>query len=276
MHQRSGLRLPHPSVSTLLTLLTAGVMLIAAGCGTTVGGGGYNPTTNANQLSEAVVEKAPIKNVVIAHINIGAPSRNYIKKSETMVDGRIAAYLRANGYTILPQREFSQRWNNATLIYGDPVDPTTGRINTKTFIQIVQSVRDDMRDKTNVDGFVFTDLIEHDAVVSGGMNHIARFNGVSRKPSLKGPGDGVSADFDWSRPVSAVSLQVSIYNIDLEQAFAGLGGIDLTDAIDTRSGNGWVRRKDVLENENHIDEGIQLALHPFIVMDNWPGNNPDG
>ena len=193
-----------------------------------------------------------------------------------MVDGRIAAYLRANGYTILPQREFSQRWNNATLIYGDPVDPTTGRINTKTFIQIVQSVRDDMRDKTNVDGFVFTDLIEHDAVVSGGMNHIARFNGVSRKPSLKGPGDGVSADFDWSRPVSAVSLQVSIYNIDLEQAFAGLGGIDLTDAIDTRSGNGWVRRKDVLENENHIDEGIQLALHPFIVMDNWPGNNPDG
>lgn len=276
MHQRPGLRLPHPSVSTLLTLLTAGVMLIAAGCGTTVGGGGYNPTTNANQLSEAVVEKAPIKNVVIAHINIGAPSRNYIKKSETMVDGRIAAYLRANGYTILPQREFSQRWNNATLIYGDPVDPTTGRINTKTFIQIVQSVRDDMRDKTNVDGFVFTDLIEHDAVVSGGMNHIARFNGVSRKPSLKGPGDGVSADFDWSRPVSAVSLQVSIYNIDLEQAFAGLGGIDLTDAIDTRSGNGWVRRKDVLENENHIDEGIQLALHPFIVMDNWPGNNPDG
>jgi len=276
MHQRSGLRLPYPSVSTLLTLLTAGVMLIAVGCGTTVGGGGYNPTTNANQLSEAVIEKAPIKNVVIAHVNIGAPSRNYIKKSETMVDGRIAAYLRANGYTILPQREFSQRWNNATLIYGDPVDPTTGRINTKTFIQIVQSVRDDMRDKTNVDGFVFTDLIEHDAVVSGGMNHIARFNGVSRKPSLKGPGDGVSADFDWSRPVSAVSLQVSIYNIDLEQAFAGLGGIDLTDAIDTRSGNGWVRRKDVLENENHIDEGIQLALHPFIVMDNWPGNNPDG
>ena len=276
MHQRSGLRLPYPSVSTLLTLLTAGVVLIAVGCGTTVGGGGYNPTTNANQLSEAVIEKAPIKNVVIAHVNIGAPSRNYIKKSETMVDGRIAAYLRANGYTILPQREFSQRWNNATLIYGDPVDPTTGRINTKTFIQIVQSVRDDMRDKTNVDGFVFTDLIEHDAVVSGGMNHIARFNGVSRKPSLKGPGDGVSADFDWSRPVSAVSLQVSIYNIDLEQAFAGLGGIDLTDAIDTRSGNGWVRRKDVLENENHIDEGIQLALHPFIVMDNWPGNNPDG
>ena len=258
---------------TAVLALVASLSLLLSGCANTAGGG-YNATTNANQLNQAVLDKQPIKNVVIAHINIGAPSRNYIKKSETMVDGRIAAYLRANGYTILPQREFSQRWNNATLIYGDPVDPTTGRINTKTFIQIVQAVRDDMREKTDVEGFVFTDLMEHDAVVSGGMNHIARFNGVSRKPSLKGPGDGVSADFDWTSPVSAVSLQVSVYNLELEQAFAGLGGIDLTDAIDTRSGNGWVRRKDVLENEDYIDEGIQLAFHPMIVMDNWPGEQP--
>lgn len=254
--------------------LIASLMLMASGCGTTGTSSGYNATTNPNQLNEAIVAEKPMKNVVIAHVNIGAPSRNYIKRSEAMVDGRIAEYLRDNGYNILPQREFSQRWNNAILIYGDPVDPTTGRINTKTFIRITQSIRDDMREKTDVDGFIFTDLIEHDAVVSGGMNHIARFNGVSRKPSLKGPGDGVSSDFDWSRPVSAVSLQISVYNIDLDQAFAGLGGIDLTDAIDTRSGNGWVRRKDILENENYIDQGIELALHPLIVMDNWPGADP--
>lgn len=270
MLQRQSLRSRPYAPITLI----ASLMLIASGCGTTGTSSGYNATTNPNQLNEAIVAEKPMKNVVIAHVNIGAPSRNYIKRSEAMVDGRIAEYLRDNGYNILPQREFSQRWNNATLIYGDPVDPTTGRINKKTFIRITQSIRDDMREKTDVDGFIFTDLIEHDAVVSGGMNHIARFNGVSRKPSLKGPGDGVSSDFDWSRPVSAVSLQISVYNIDLDQAFAGLGGIDLTDAIDTRSGNGWVRRKDILENENYIDQGIELALHPLIVMDNWPGADP--
>lgn len=249
--------------------------LAIAGCGSTsVGGGGYNPTTNVNQLNDAAMDKGVPKKVVIAHVNIGTPSRNYIKRSEVMVDGRIAAYLEDNGYTILPQREFSQRWNNATLIYGDPVDPTTGRVNTKTFIQIIQSIRDDMVEKTDVEGFVFTDLIEHDAVVSGGLNHIARFNGVTRKPSLKGPGDGVSSDFDWSQPVAAVSLQISVYNSDLDQVFAGLGGIDLTDAIDTRSGTGWVRRKDVLGNENFIDEGIQLALHPLVTMNQWPGEEP--
>lgn len=270
MLQRQSLRSRPYAPITLI----ASLMLMASGCGTTGTSSGYNATTNPNQLNEAIVAEKPMKNVVIAHVNIGAPSRNYIKRSEAMVDGRIAEYLQDNGYNILPQREFSQRWNNATLIYGDPVDPTTGRINTKTFIRITQSIRDDMREKTDVDGFIFTDLIEHDAVVSGGMNHIARFNGVSRKPSLKGPGDGVSSDFDWSRPVSAVSLQISVYNIDLDQAFAGLGGIDLTDAIDTRSGNGWVRRKDILENENYIDQGIELALHPLIVMDNWPGADP--
>ncbi len=262
---------------TVAFLIAALVSLTVAGCGSTsVGGGGYNPTTNVNQLNDAAMAKGAPKTVVIAHVNIGAPSRNYIKRSEAMVDGRIGAYLKANGYTILPQREFSQRWNNATLIYGDPVDPTTGRVNTKTFIQIIQSIRDDMVEKTGVEGFVFTDLIEHDAVVSGGLNHIARFNGVTRKPSLKGPGDGVSSDFDWSQPVAAVSVQISVYNSDLDQVFAGLGGIDLTDAIDTRSGTGWVRRKDVLGNEDFIDEGIQLALHPLIPMSKWPGENPDG
>ena len=252
--------------------LYVGVVLTAVfslGCSTT---SEYNPTTNANQLNQAALDKGPLKTVVITSVNIGTPSRNYIEKSEPMVDGRVAAYLRSNGYEILPQREFSQRWENAKLIYGDPIDPTTGRLNTKSFIQIIQYIRDDMREKTDVQGFLFTDLMEHDAVVSGGMNHVARFNGVTRKPSLKGPGDGVSADFDWGAPVAAVSLQVSLYNLDLDQVFLGVGGIDLTDAIDTRSGNGWVRRKDVLQNEDYIDEGIALALHPLIPMSNWPGD----
>jgi hypothetical protein len=255
---------------------TGGGLLVAllflAGCAT---GGDFNPTTNANQINQAALDKGAPKTIVIASVNIGTPSRNYIEKSEPMVDGRVAAYLRDHGYKILPQREFSQRWENAKLIYGDPIDPTTGRLNTKSFIQIIQSIRNDMRDKTDVEGFLFTDLMEHDAVVSGGMNHVARFNGVTRKPSLKGPGDGVSADFDWGAPVSAVSLQVSLYNMDLDQVFMGLGGIDLTDAIDTRSGNGFVRRKDVLENEDFIDEGIALALHPLIPMANWPGIDPN-
>jgi len=254
-----------------IVLISVSVTTFVSSCATTRE---YNPTTSPNELKADVLAKGPIKNVVIANVNIGSPSRNYVERSEAMIDGRVAAYLKSNGYNVLPQREFAQRWENAKLIYGDPVDPTTGRVNTKTFIQMIQAVRDEMLERTQVDAIMFTDLIEHDVVVGGGMNHVARFHGVTRKPPLKGAGDGVSADFDWGAAVAAISIQISIYDKDLDQLFVGIGGIDLSDAIDTRTGSGWTRRKDVLENESFIDEGIQLALHPLIKMANWPGTPP--
>ena len=62
------------------------------------------------------------------------------------------------------------------------------------------------------------------------------------------------------------------FNMELGRIFSGEGGIDVTDAVDTRSGTAFVRRRDVLENENHIDEGIAIAFHPVIAMKKWPGN----
>jgi hypothetical protein len=143
----------------------------------------------------------------------------------------------------------------------------------KTFSQIMISVRDQMKKTSDLDAFVFTDLVEIQVAFSGGLKHLARWDGVSRKPSLQGPGSGVSAGFDWGMQASAASLQVSIYNMDLKRVFISRGGIDATDAIDTRSSSGrYIRRRNMLENEDHIREGIELALHPFIEMEAWPGN----
>jgi hypothetical protein len=41
-----------------------------------------------------------------------------------------------------------------------------------------------------------------------------------------------------------------------------------------RSGTDFVRRREILGNDNHIREGLALAMHPLIEMNNWPGN-PD-
>ncbi len=61
--------------------------------------------------------------------------------------------------------------------------------------------------------------------------------------------------------------------MELKRLFASRGGMDATEAIDTRSSKGrYVRRRNMLENENHIKEGIELAFHPFIDMKEWPGN----
>jgi hypothetical protein len=258
------------AVRHLLVAALALTGLIA--CGSSTVGGGYNATTPTNVFEESLFDQLDSNVVVIASVNLGGPSRNYLKKRESFVDSRVQEYLEDAGFEVRPQREFSQRWNNAVLIYGDPIDPTTGRVNQKSFIQIVQAVRDQLRDQTDIDSIVFTDIIEKDVYYEQGLNRVTRFDGVTRKPAVQGAGSGVTAEFDWSRPVAAATMRIAWFNMDLGRIFSGEGGMDVTDAVDTRSGTAFVRRRDVLENENHIDEGIAIAFHPVIAMKKWPGN----
>lgn len=233
----------------------------------------YNPTVFAYELDQEKMEATRIRTVIIPHINLGPPSRSYLDKEAPRVDAMVGSYLKDNGYKVLPQREFIQHWNTATRAFGDPLDPTTGRVDMNTFVQVMQSVRDQLRKTTEVDAFIFTDLVEFQVPFSAGMKHIARWDGVSRKPSMQGPGTGVSADFDWAQSASVASIQISIYDMELQRVFASRGGLDATDAIDARSSAGrYIRRRNILENESFVKEGISLAFHPFIVMEDWPGN----
>ena len=146
---------------SLWHFMVAALMLTGlVACGSATVGGGYNPTTPTNVFEERLFDQLDSKVVVIASVNLGGPSRNYLEKRESFVDSRAQEYLEDAGYEVRAQREFSQRWNNAVLIYGDPVDPTTGRVNQKSFIQIVQAVRDQLREQTDIGSIVFTDIIE--------------------------------------------------------------------------------------------------------------------
>jgi len=235
----------------------------------------YNPTVFEYEMDPALIAAAKVKTVVIPHVNLGPPSRNYLERVAPRIDGQVSSYLKKNGYKVLPQREFKQHWNTAVRAYGDPVDPTTGKVNMKSFVQIMQSVRDQLRQTSDLDAFVFTDIVEFEVPFNGGLKHLARWDGVTRRPSLQGPGSGVSADFDWNKAAAVSSLQISVYDMDLKRLFASRGGLDATDAIDTRSSSGaYVRRRNILENEEYIMEGIRLAFHPFIPFKEWPGT-PD-
>ena len=260
-----------PSTMTVhFRVFTCACLLLLTAC---AGGPAFNPTAFPFEIERDALTEAPIRTVVVTHVNLGTPSRNYLDEVTPVIDGRVASYLEENGYEVIPQRIFRQHWNTAVRAYGDPVDPTTGRVNMKTFAQLMQSVRDRMQEETDLDAFIFTDLIELEAAFNGGMKHVARWDGVTRRPSLQGPGSGVSGDFDWNMPASVVSLQVSVFDMDLKRLFVSRGGIDATDAIDTRSSSGrYVRRRGILENDSYIQEGIRLAFHPIIEMEDWPGN----
>jgi hypothetical protein len=233
----------------------------------------YNPTTYPFEIDKETLAADKISTVVIAHVNLGGVSRNYLEKEAPRIDASVRSYLKENGFKVLSQREFQQHWNTAVRAYGNPVDPSSGKTNMKAFVQIMQSVRDQMAKTTDLDAFIFTDLVELQVAFSGGLKHIARWDGVSRKPSLQGPGSGVSGDFDWNMQAAVASIQISIYDMELKRLFSGRGGMDATEAIDTRSSKGrYIRRRHILENKDNVMEGIRLAFHPFIEMKDWPGN----
>ncbi len=252
------------------TARLAVIALLATACSTTAT---YNPTVFPFEIDEAGVQKDKIRTVVIAHVNLGTPSRSYLEREAPRIDGYVSTYLKEHGYKVLPQRQFTQEWNTAVRAFGNPVDPTTGNVNMKTFVLIMNSVRDRLRETTELDAFIFTDLVEFKASFNIGLNHLARWDGVTRKPALQGPGSGVPVDFDWNQLVEVASLQVSIYDMELQRIFVSRGGLEATEAIDTRSSEGrFTRRRNVLENKTEVMEGIQLAFHPFIEYKDWPGN----
>lgn len=258
----------YASVTRLIALLIFTASLVACS-GTPT----YNPTTYPFEIDRARIDGQPVKTVVIAHVNLGTQSRNYLEKEAPRIDTKVAAYLKESGFTVLPQRQFEQHWNTAVRAYGNPVDPTTGKINSKTFAQIMHRVRDELAQNTDLDAFIFTNLLEFEVSFSGGLKHLARWDGVTRTPTLQGPGSGVSTEFDWNMLAAVASLQVTIYDMELQPLFVGRGGLEATDAIDSRSSKGrYIRRRSILENDTHVLEGIQLAFHPFIEYQDWPGN----
>ncbi|NND67411.1 MAG: hypothetical protein HKN19_07485 [Halioglobus sp.] len=255
-----------PFTWSLIVIALAALLSACSGTPT------YNPTTFQYHIESEKLAADPVKTVVIAHVNRGGPSRNYLEKHSARVDAAVTAYLKENGFKVLPQRTFQQHWNTAVRAFGNPVDPTTGRLNSRTFAQIMVSVRDQMNKNGKLDAFVFTDILEFQVPFSGGLKHLARWDGVTRKPTLQGPGNAVSADFDWNMQAAVASLQVAVYNMELETLFVSRGGMDATDAIDSRSSKGrYIRRRNILENENNVMEGVRLAFHPFIPFEDWPG-----
>lgn len=238
---------------------------------------GYNPTTHPYEINRDLLAEKPVRKVVLASANFsGEPTRQHLESGARRVKGKIKQYLREHDIELAPDHLFTNAWNQALRTYGNMYDPTTGRVDQQTWRAVMVSTAEALRAHEDIDAIVFADLIEHEVQHSGGMKHYARWYGVSRKPALQGPGSGVPADFNWGQPVKAASLVINIYSVELERLFSSRGGIDVLQAIDMKmSSPSFVRRRKLLDNESHVEEGIELAFHPFIPMQKYPGRPPE-
>lgn len=234
----------------------------------------YNPTTSPYQINREAIAKKPLKKVVIASANIsGEPTRYFLQKPSVRVDARVKRYLEANGYEVVANHPFENAYNQAVHTYGNLYDPTSGRVDPTTWRAVIVTAMKSLQ-SSGIDAVIFTDLIERDVSHSVGMDHLANWDGVSRKPGYANASTSLAAGFDWNKTLKAATLVITIYNADLEGVFTGRGGLDTLQVIDSkRTPAAYVRRKTTLNNDDNIDEGIEIAFHPFIVMKDYPGKD---
>lgn len=252
-------------------ILLAALSLIVSCSGTAT----YNPTVFEYQDNRSGISSKGIKKVVYAPISLGAPAPSYLRKGELSVRSMVRDYLQSNGYEILPNHHFENAWQQASRTYGNVYDPSTGKIDINAWRSTMVMVGNKLRTETDADAIIFSDLIEHDIQHSNSMKHYARWYGVTRKPSLQGAGSGVPVNFNWSQQIKAASLVVTIYDIELTRIFSSRGGIDTLEAVNLKSSTpSFVRKKKLLKSKDRIEEGIQLAFHPFIKMKKYPGQKP--
>ncbi|HEY3699019.1 MAG TPA: hypothetical protein VGK97_06785 [Spongiibacteraceae bacterium] len=252
-------------------LLLIAVICLFTAC---TGSGGYNPTVPAYHLDETALNKTPIKKVVIATANIsGEPTRYYLQNAAAHVDDLVKIYLQKHGYQVAPSYQFENAWNQAIRTYGDMYDPTTGKVDANTYRLVMYTTIKTVKETTDIDAIIFTDVIERDAAHDVGMDHLAQWDGVRRKPSLASAGaEGVPVGFNWNQPLKVATLAITIYSTSLEGIFSSSGGLDTLQAINTKNEPIYTRRKNVLDNDDYIEEGIEIAFHPFIKMKNYPGD----
>ena len=245
------------------------LLLLTTSCSST---SSYNESAFQYEYNEQLVAEKPIKKIVLATENLGAPAPSHLRVGQRRTRHMAKEYLEDNGYVILPDYHFDNAWKQSLRTYGSAYDPTTGKIDTNSWRAAMITTAKAIRDNTDADAIVFVDVFEHETSHGYGMKHYARFYGVNRKPALKGPGSGVPIDFDWYQPIKAASVMVTIYDINLNRVFISRGGIDTLYAIDMKSSNPkFIRKKKLVDSEDHIEEALELAFHPFIIMDGYPG-----
>ena len=256
-----------------MRILLISLLIVLAGCSSSPSQkGAKNASTFPYIYNQQLTQERPIKKIILAKQNFGRPPLSHLRSSDKRVKRYVAKYLEQHGYKILPNYHFENAWKQAVRSYGKPYDPTTGRIDNLTWQRVMLSTGQTLKKQTDADAIVFADLIEHNVQHNIGLQHLARFNGVNRKPYLKGADKSVPMGFDWNKQIKAASLLVNMYNIDLQRILTNYGGIATTQELDTKKADPvWVRRRKMLASEDHIEEGIQIAFHPFITMENYPG-----
>ena len=154
--------------------------------------GASSDTVYPYQIDESIRDNEEFDTVIIATHNLGKPSRQYLTEHEEKIDGYVQKYLKKHDFKVLDNRLYSQALSASESQYGDPFDPSTGKIDMAKKQQVLADVLRQLRESNpELDAIIFTELVDREVYFSTGLKRVARWDGVSRSPLMQGPGQGV-------------------------------------------------------------------------------------
>lgn len=231
----------------------------------------YNPTTFAYEYHAERMKERP-KAVMISPINYGNPSRHYLARHESTIDHTTRDFLKKQDIRTLSNKSFLSFWKKSEIEYGNTFNPSTGE-KTATFrLALEQTLNNVFSQHPELDAVIFTDIIEVPVPNTTSLKKSLEWHGIQRKIKVEGIDDWATDDLKMSQTLDGISIEIHIFNRDLQLVHHSIGGIQIAQSLKvTNKKARFARRNDLLAAEDDINDGLVLAFHPWISMKNYPG-----
>jgi hypothetical protein len=219
------------------------------------------------------ISRATIQNSarMIALAPVADPSGIQVAESLLVqIDALIEEMLLGAGYHCVPRQEYVATWDHIVAQMGGLYESETEEIDELKLEVAREQLRRDLMEIHQSDFVLYPEIWIVDAAHSGG---VANWDGASQ--SLVGFGTRVlnvieaylSQDGGFLQPglVNALSLGITVENMDGVEIFQNAGGIEVLKDADRQNGNAEaVLYKTVLADPKRNHEAVRTALLPLV------------
>lgn len=204
---------------------------------------------------------------LVAPLDLGRSVPEPLAQGLPVLFEEILAYLRARGHPVvaLDDREFAALWSASSLRVGG-LSVGTAELLRERFGLAVRELLSQLerRGLGSFDALLIPNLAFRNVEFEGTG---AEWDGVYRRLPLRNRPRRFMVDH-VAGATTALSLRLRVYSRDGEKRFESYGGLALAYQVDLEAGGSRPElRADALLDQRQLREGIALAFHPFLPLE---------
>lgn len=241
-----------------IALFIVGILaMTAAGCAHR---SPYNPfRTDPVELYNRV------KTVAVAPVRIDCCVEEP-KALQEALGRRISEKLKEAGFAVVGSDVYEAVWNRVGEEAGGFFDPITGKKHTDRLQEARQKAVEELKTKHSAQAMLWP-VVE--TVEVGFNGPVASWHGISEPLGAKGKGGPAGRGM-----VAALSLYVSLEDMDRGRLYMNAGGIQLLGKFDSRGRPVAVPEEEIMAGEERNRRAVDIAMEWLVKKTLPPGATP--